>query len=69
MAKISRATSFAFIYGIADSGDCRSVSLSSCYDFAVWDCGGMIAFVKQWRKNISRITSFSFTCSENMVFY
>ena len=50
MAKISRATSFAFIYGIADSGDCRSVSLGSRYDFAVWDCGGMIAFVKQLRK-------------------
>lgn len=47
MVKISRATSFAFIYGIADSGDCRSVSLGSRYDFAVWDCGGMIAFVKQ----------------------
>ena len=47
MAKTSRATSFAYIYRIADSGDCRSVSLGGCYDFAVWDCGGMIAFVKQ----------------------
>gem|GEM_PF-2915761 len=47
MAKISCATLFAYICGIADSGDCRSVSLGSCYDFVVWYCGGMIAFVKQ----------------------
>ena len=46
MAKISHATSLALMCGIADSWDCHTVSLGSCYDFAVWDCGGMIAFVR-----------------------
>ena len=47
MAKASHAASLALMCGIADSWDCRTVSLGSCYDFAVWDCGGMIAFVEQ----------------------
>lgn len=58
MAKISHVTSLAFICGIADSWNCYTVSLGSCYDFAVWGCGGMIAFVKEKRKNIFLNTVF-----------